>query len=159
MNNLFDKFKKGVSDASNKAKTIVDVNKIKMQVSQKEKEIEVEYKGIGEIVFNAFKNDNSENIDELIQDKCNIILAKQEEIRQLNQKIGELNNEKECVCGRLVPIDTKFCPSCGHKFEEEVIINNKSEEVPPVEEKYVCSICNSEVEPGAKFCSKCGNPM
>lgn len=159
MNNLFDKFKKGVSDAGNKAKTMVDINKIKMQISQKSKEIMVEYKNIGEIVYKSFREDTLENIGELIQDRCRMIIEREEEIRQLNQKIEEISNEKECVCGKIVPLDTTFCPSCGYKFEEEEHINNKSKENTPVEEEYVCSVCNAEVEAGAKFCSKCGNPM
>lgn len=159
MNNFLDKFKKGVSDAGNMAKTLVDINKIKIQISQKDKEIETCYKSIGETVFNAFSDGSFANIEELVLDKCNEVIEKLEQKKQLNQRIEELSNEKECVCGKTVPIDTKFCPHCGYKFDEVIIPKNESKEAVLEEEKYVCSVCNAEVEAGAKYCPKCGNPM
>ncbi|MCE5172923.1 hypothetical protein LQV63_27040 [Paenibacillus profundus] len=31
----------------------------------------------------------------------------------------ESSDEKDCVCGQVVPLDTRFCSGCGHQFPEE----------------------------------------
>lgn len=149
MNNFLDKVKKGVSDASSKAKTMVDINKLKSQISQLNKEIDEEYKRIGLIVFNSFKDNNEENANEQIEERCNVILKKLEEINAINREVMELTNEKKCSCGANISMDAKFCPSCGKKFEDAV----KEEEV----KKIICSQCNAELEEEAKFCPNCGN--
>ncbi len=49
-----------------------------------------------------------------------------------------------CVeCGRPMPADSKFCPSCGH---QQVVFNQ-------------CGHCGKNLTPHAKFCSRCGTAM
>lgn len=118
MSNFFDKVKKGVSDAGSKAKTMVDINKLKSQISQINREIDEEYKKIGQIVFNSFKDESIDDSNEKIEEKCNAIIKKLEDIDRINEEILQLTNERKCTCGASISMDAKFCPSCGNKFED-----------------------------------------
>lgn len=48
---FFDKFKAGVSDAGNKAKILVEVNKLKLQNSGKKSDINEQLLEIGKVVY------------------------------------------------------------------------------------------------------------
>ena len=50
-------------------------------------------------------------------------------------------------CGRVLPADSAFCPSCGTP-------------VPPVVESgsHFCAGCGAELTPDMRFCPKCGRP-
>ncbi|MDD2562024.1 MAG: SPFH domain-containing protein [Eubacteriales bacterium] len=59
---------------------------------------------------------------------------------QQAQPAAPQNQATPCVsCGKPVPPDARFCPSCG-----------KSQQGTP------CKNCGEPVEPGAKFCPACG---
>jgi membrane protease subunit (stomatin/prohibitin family) len=45
-------------------------------------------------------------------------------------------------CGQSIPINSKFCPMCGH---QQLIFRQ-------------CTNCGKNLTPGAKFCSRCGHP-
>lgn len=62
--------------------------------------------------------------------------------KQQSQKTGSVETGKCHECRNAVPLDAKFCPSCGHQqlvFEQ-------------------CTNCGKNLAPSAKFCSRCGNP-
>jgi predicted nucleic acid-binding Zn ribbon protein len=44
------------------------------------------------------------------------------------------------VCGADIPIDSKFCPSCGNKFDSDP----------------TCPSCGTLAQPEAQFCHECG---
>lgn len=115
---FLNKLKKGASDAGEKAKVVIEVNKLKLQQSQTQKEINEEFKKMGETVFQLFQNGSFDGLAEMVEDRCNNCMKKQKEIRELEQKIEELNNERKCPnCKEIIDSDIKFCPSCGHSFE------------------------------------------
>ncbi len=45
-------------------------------------------------------------------------------------------------CGQSIPINSKFCPMCGH---QQLVFRQ-------------CAHCGKNLTPGAKFCSRCGHP-
>lgn len=45
-------------------------------------------------------------------------------------------------CGQSIPINSKFCPMCGH---QQLVFRQ-------------CNNCGKNLTPGAKFCSRCGHP-
>lgn len=114
---FFDKLKTGVSEAGNKAKVVVELNRLKMQNSSKHKEIEQQYQEIGRSVFVALTNEyetiNREELQPFIQQ----ILTLQDEIQRNQTQMGLAGDEKQCVCGEKVPIGTRFCSVCGYPFE------------------------------------------
>ncbi|WP_082063260.1 zinc ribbon domain-containing protein [Paenibacillus sp. IHBB 10380] len=114
---FFDKLKSGVSEAGNKAKVAVEINRLKMQNSSKHKEIDQQYQEIGRSVFLSLTNeDESISLDKL-QPFIQQILTLQDEIQRNQAQIGLAGDEKKCVCGEKVPMETRFCPICGHPFE------------------------------------------
>jgi len=115
---LINKFKAGVAEAGNKAKTVVEINRLKMQNSSKQNEIEQQYQEIGRLVFEAREDDAWPIIKEQLDPNMNRILQLKFEIEQNLLQIANLSDEKPCrSCGATVAIDVRFCPKCGHTFE------------------------------------------
>ncbi|GGG91107.1 zinc ribbon domain-containing protein [Paenibacillus radicis (ex Gao et al. 2016)] len=130
---FFDKLKEGASKAADKAKDSVEVVRLNSQISAKRKDIEKHYIQIGEAVFQANLSHDLSAAEPAITTFSEQIVALQQEIDELEEKIMEIKDEKDCVCGKVVPIDTKFCPSCGHKFEEAPAAAAEGTEEPEAE--------------------------
>lgn len=154
---FLDKLKKGMTEAGNKAKITVEINQIKLQIHSRKKDIEAQYKLMGETYFNHYVHASQEDVRTLLNRYCEKIISIQNEIEQLQEKIKEISNEKSCVCGQVVPRETKFCPSCGHKFDEES--NEIVWDDEPQPETVVCASCHSEMAADSKFCPSCGQPV
>jgi len=119
LSGFLDRLKSGVSEAGNKAKVLVEVNRLKMQNSGKQKDIDKRVHDIGNIVFlsstgrkPAFSH---EELEPIIAD----ILRLEGEMNDNNKQIRALSNEKECSCGQSAPLEARFCPTCGQTFNEE----------------------------------------
>ncbi|MNQ96958.1 hypothetical protein D3C85_1125820 [compost metagenome] len=113
---FFDKVKQGASEAAKKAQQTVEITKFKTQISLKEREIDKIYKLIGESVYTSYLSGDYTRVEDNVKDYCLGIAQINQEITDLEQKITEVRNEKECVCGKTVAADTKFCSTCGHHF-------------------------------------------
>jgi len=114
---FFDKLKSGVAEAGNKAKIAVEVNRLKMQNSSKQKEIEQEYQHIGKMVFDSLERESMCSPEQL-QPMVNRIVQLQDEIQLNLHQINAIADEKKCTCGHTVPVAARFCPECGHQFIE-----------------------------------------
>ncbi|WP_103106585.1 zinc ribbon domain-containing protein [Brevibacillus reuszeri] len=131
---FLDKLKQGVTDAGQKAKTVVEINRLKLQAQDLQKQVEEKQAKIGEVVFERFSRNQAVTATPEIEGYCEEIVTIQGEIKQLHIKIKELNNEKECACGKIVALETKFCPTCGHQFSMPPEIIDISAVVPPLHE-------------------------
>ncbi|WP_018757469.1 zinc ribbon domain-containing protein [Paenibacillus terrigena] len=149
---FLDKFKKGVAEAGTLAKVTVEVNRLKLQISNKRKEIQEYYLKIGEAMFQIRQEEESDAKLTSIDEWCAQILSIQADMKDLELKIKELSNEKTCACGKVLPLDAKFCVSCGHKFEEVIVVTLE----PELEETATCPSCHQSVQNDAKFCGSCG---
>lgn len=119
MAGIFDKMKRGVSDAGAKAKLAMDVSKLKSQINQLQSQINNEYKKIGETVYNAYIRERLAEVQDTISVSCQSIMEKNEQIANLNEQIRDLSSERDCPgCQKVIPLDTKFCAECGYKFED-----------------------------------------
>lgn len=114
---FFNKLKQGVSDAGAKAKTMMEMNKLRQQVSNKQQDINTLYQKMGQHLYKQYEEQQLA-IDEEIMASCADILRIDQEIAELEVEIRALNGEKKCVCGQVVPIETRFCSACGHQFPE-----------------------------------------
>ncbi|MFF2484734.1 hypothetical protein [Paenibacillus sp. NPDC058071] len=117
MMGFFDKLKEGASKAADKAKESVEVVKFNSQISAKRKEIEKHYIQIGEAVYQAHVANDLALAAQSIRESSAHIIGCEKEIEALEEKIKIIKEEKDCICGSVVPLEAKFCPSCGHKFE------------------------------------------
>ncbi|MBW5446816.1 zinc-ribbon domain-containing protein [Cohnella sp. CFH 77786] len=118
---------KGVSTATEKAQQTVEITRLHAQVSSKRKEIEKLYATMGEAVFEGYLAKDLSKAESAVIPACEEIVAIRAEIEALEQRIMQLRNEKECVCGKKVPYDTRFCPSCGNPFPEPPVQAEPSE--------------------------------
>jgi len=109
---------KGVSTATEKAQQTVEITRLHAQISGKRKEAEKLLQSIGETVFEGYQAKDLSQMEAKVSPACEQIVAIQEEIDALEDRILQLRNEKECECGKKVPSDTRFCPDCGHAFPE-----------------------------------------
>ena len=155
---FFNKLKEGATKAADKAKDSVDVVRINAQISAKQKEIEKSYMIIGESVFKANAANDLAIAEQIIKAESEKIVILQQENRVLTQKIKQIKDEKTCSCGKVVPMNAKFCASCGNKFEiieseEEVVI---VETIPNV---IVCSDCGCTVATSNEYCENCGQKV
>jgi rRNA maturation endonuclease Nob1 len=124
---LSDTVSKGVTTATEKAQQTVEITRLNAQISGKRKEIDKIFLKIGESVYEAFQMKNLSLAEAKVMPGCEEIAALYEEMAHLHERINEIRNEKECVCGKNVPFETRFCPSCGHSFPEpELIIEEES---------------------------------
>lgn len=115
---FMDKFKAGVAEAGSKAKTLVEINRIKLQNSGKKNEIEEKYQEIGKFVFDAAEEGRWPLSKEQLEPQINHILQLKWEIEQNLELIKNLTDEKTCKsCGSQVSINDRFCSKCGYTFE------------------------------------------
>lgn len=143
---FFDRFKKSVSEAGALAKVTVEVNRLKLQVSSKKKEIANLYETIGETVFQTFTENGGDISRANVEEHCRAIIGLQKEIGEIALKIQELSNEKTCSCGHTVSLDAVYCPKCGSRFEEKPAA--ESEAAAGQAEPDVPTAAANEAEPG-----------
>lgn len=165
MSGFLKKIKLGAEEVGKKAQQTFEVNRLKAQIKEKQKEIEKRYTQIGREVYQAIKAEDEDRAKGDVELLSRQIRRLEEEIKEMNDKILELNSEKNCPCGNIVPVETRYCPNCGHKFEEPVKAEEEEEEEAlhdpePEEElielKRVCPSCRTAIDPDAKFCEHCG---
>lgn len=162
---FLNKLKEGASKAADMAKDSVEVVRLNAQISSKRKEIEKSYSQIGESVFQAYASNDLSIAEQTIKDESAKIIAWQEEIEQLDDKINFIKDEKDCTCGLLVPLESKYCPSCGHKFEDAVEVDTAVVVVEPVEpieaqvELNKCTSCGSDIGQNDGLCENCRNAV
>ncbi|OAB45785.1 zinc ribbon domain-containing protein [Paenibacillus antarcticus] len=114
---FFDKLKSGVSEAGNKAKVAVEINRLRMQNSSKQREILDHYQEIGRSVFMSLTNENQSLNNDHLEPIIQQILTLKDEIQKNQDQMGSVGDEKDCVCGQKVAIAARYCPACGHAFE------------------------------------------
>lgn len=176
---------KGVSTATEKAQQTVEITRLNSQISGKRKEIEKLFTDIGESVYEAYRAHDLSLAEAKVIPACEKIVAIHSQIAALDDRIKELRNEKDCVCGQRVPYDVRFCPSCGHPFpdhHQEQLPNEERSEAadaevdvepavePEQEDTYIpqpelpprsvrpqlCHNCGARLEPDSRFCHTCG---
>ena len=94
----------------------MEVNKLKLQNGNKQKEIEKLYQNIGRLFFLNAVGRLSDVADSDYQTNVTDIVRLENEIEENKKQIKLLANEKDCVCGKPAPLEARFCPSCGHTF-------------------------------------------
>lgn len=179
---LTDTVSKGVTTATEKAQQTVETTRLNAQISSKRKEIDKLFARIGESVYEAYQEKDLSLAEVKVIPGCEEISAIYAEIASIDDRIKSIRNEKECVCGKRLPSDTRFCPSCGHPFPEPepVIIEEapiqvdpylpdesddangpdltKSEEPTPtiVDQRQICKSCGTPMFGDSHFCPTCG---
>lgn len=128
--NLGKKAQDVASAAGEKAKLAADVAKINMQIASEQREIEKDYKTIGEWYV-------AEHADEAPEAIADVVEA----IKAAKEKIAELEETKE-----------------NRKNNDDVVIaEGETVEAEAAPEMKVCPVCGNASN--GKFCAQCGAPM
>ncbi|MBP1999065.1 ribosomal protein L40E [Paenibacillus shirakamiensis] len=121
---FFDKFKAGVTEAGNKAKLLVEINRIKLQNKDLKDQMNQHFEDIGRLVYDKFGPDQHQNSErgDISNAGMNVIFNKiralKQEIEQNTLHIQNLQDHKTCKkCGAEMPAEAKFCTACGATFE------------------------------------------
>ncbi|MGG1619302.1 hypothetical protein ACIFQM_04120 [Paenibacillus sp. NRS-1782] len=87
---FFNKFKTGVAEAGNKAKTVVEINRLKMQNNGKQNEIDQQYQVMGKLLFEATVQGAEPLAKEQFEANVTRILELKSEMNTNLQQIAEL---------------------------------------------------------------------
>lgn len=121
MAGIFKKLTQGVTQTGNRVRNVVDVNRLKVKTAQQKKELEKDYMQIGKIIFKSYQSNNDNiTIEDAVLELCKRIGVQQKEVRQLQAKINDTKNLKQCPCGEVLSKGVKFCPICGNRFEDAI---------------------------------------
>lgn len=130
----------GASNAAKKSSEMVEITKLNLTIQSQQDKIKGIKAELGDKIYEKFVN--GAIMDEDVVALCYSIKEIEENIKQINVKIGLLKNSKICSsCGEEITSNSAFCPKCGAKQEEIVDcseaedIEVKVEEVVEKEEK------------------------
>ncbi|TVY04419.1 zinc-ribbon domain-containing protein [Cohnella terricola] len=181
---ITDSVSKGVTSATEKAQQTVEITKLNAQISGKRKDIDKLFAKIGESVYEGYVAHDLSLAEAKVMPRCEEISAIRDEIAALDARIKEIRNEKDCVCGKRVAEDTRFCPSCGHPFpvpepapiektpiqvdpyvpdDSEVVTSETAESSEEenasnvhADQRQICQNCGTPLYADSHFCPACG---
>ena len=116
-----DKAKDLAEVAADKAQTLTDTAKVNMAIMSEQRELDKNYKAIGE----WFVSEYAEEIPEAVKDVVEAVNASKAKIAELEDSKPQKEEpiaeeepaERVCpVCG--VTANSKFCPECGAPMSE-----------------------------------------
>ncbi len=131
LKNLGDKLGSAAGTAAEKAKKMADISKLNSTISSEEKQISQAYVDIGKQIFELEKDNPESPAAEL----CQKILAAQQAIEELKQRIEDLKSDEKPV---VTPLDKQPSAVADRKF---------------------CGNCGAANSASSKFCNSCGAPM
>lgn len=147
-----EKTYKTVADKSNQ---MIKNAKLKMEIGELEEEIALMYSDFGKKIYNMYKEGLV--VDGFEKD-CKKIEKLFKEIDTLEAKSLQNRGLRKCAgCAETIPLDSKFCPTCGEK--QKKIKQEKEEKVQEEVIVKVCSECGTEFGPEVNFCTKCGTKL
>lgn len=117
---FLDKFKAGVAEAGNKAKNVVEINRLKLQNNSMQNEIDRQLQAIGKTVYDSVHEGtwpvSKEQLTEHLERIAELKLAIEQNLHHMNN----INDSKTCKsCGAASNVEAKFCTNCGHTYEVE----------------------------------------
>lgn len=116
--NIIQRIKNGANRATGKAQNMVEVNKMKAQITEIEQEMDIHFLDMGKVFYEGYQLEDmrvAETEMVKLSKACDNLSG---EIAGLRGRIAELKNEILCQCGHVVTLDVNFCPHCGTKMSE-----------------------------------------
>ena len=119
---FFDGWGKKITDTvdvvGKKTNDMVEIQKLRSQISSLEKGIEKNYVELGKMVFAKYQD--KEALSESEKALCEEITGSAVLIEEYENEIADIRGIKKCPsCGAASPADTAYCPKCGTKLEGE----------------------------------------
>ncbi|WP_223067088.1 zinc ribbon domain-containing protein [Paenibacillus caui] len=114
---FLDRIKSGANKASERAQSVMEINKLNTQISNIEREMGIYYQRMGQVFYEGYRaKDMTQAEKEMMElaKTCDLLAEERDEIRA---RIAALKNERLCECGKVVPQEAIFCPYCGNKLK------------------------------------------
>lgn len=180
LDQLSAKVNQGFNQVTSQTKDFTEQVKIENEIKNLEKAAQANYEELGRAMYNASRHSSGEAADyEVIMRQIDGILQQIQEKKATKQ---EIMNRVICPsCGKSVPAGTKFCSYCGAPMEQTPVAaavpaepqvrggerqmggeqmcgaeRPMGDDKPQVRGERHCPNCGEVIEPGAKFCVKCG---
>lgn len=131
---FFDKLGKKASQtykgAAEKTTKIAKETKLKMAINENKAKINDIYKEIGAKVYEKHIREEEINIDNKLTEDCMKIDVLADEIEDYRKEILELKDRKQCKkCSKEIDVEFGFCPNCGEKQDEDIILKQTEETI------------------------------
>ena len=102
-------------NAGRKMTNMADVAGLKMELSEKERELRQVMEALGHLLYDS-KMDGTAVNEELVTDLVKQADLLYKQMGKLQNAIDELCAKKTCTCGAVNPEDATFCNACGKKL-------------------------------------------
>ncbi|WP_438347811.1 zinc ribbon domain-containing protein [Paenibacillus sp. FA6] len=113
---IMKRIKSGANRVTQKAQNMVEINKIKAQITEVEREMDTHYLQMGKVFYVGYQTEDM-SVAEIemvkLSKACDTLW---EDVEGLRGRIAELQNERLCDCGHGVELNVNFCPHCGTKM-------------------------------------------
>lgn len=157
LDDLKKKVMEGSKQVSDKAKEMADTAKLKSQIASEKNKIKTAYAVLGELYYNAHKDD-AENEEFAAQTE--IVTAALAAIEGLEAEIEAIKAAAAAPAEETVEDLIEEAKEVEAEIEEAIGKSlDEAEAVVEAPTAKVCPICGAEVSADAAFCSKCGCPM
>ncbi len=118
---FFDGLGKKITDTvdvvGKKTNEVVEIQKLRGQISSLEKNMDRSYEKLGRLVFEKYQN--GEVLTEEERAICEEITGNAVLIDEYENEIAEIKGLKKCPgCGAPAMNDAVYCPKCGTKLED-----------------------------------------
>lgn len=115
--NIGDVLSNKGKEAADAAKKLAEIANLKAQIANGEAEVRKNYRKLGEAYYNAYKD--SEVTCEF-EEQIQAVRDAAKAVAELQKKVNTLRGGMECSqCNAVIPVDSAFCPKCGHKIEKD----------------------------------------
>ena len=117
---LGKKFTETVDVVGKKTSDMVEIQKLRSQISSLEKNIDKNYVELGKLMFEKYQN--GEDLSDEAKAYCEEITGSAVLIEEYKAEIADIKGLRICPgCGEAAANDVVFCPKCGAKVEDIVV--------------------------------------
>lgn len=148
MSTWADKLSRFTQNAVTKSKSMAEVTRINIEISNYESSLKQLVSEIGQYVVDA----DLLRDDAAVKEKLERVVELQSRINASKELVENIRKASLCPnCGAVLEPDVNFCPKCG---ASRFPIPNLNQPV-----QATCPNCGAPLDAGAVFCANCGQKV
>ncbi len=129
--NFLKNLKQALSDTAEvvtkKTEDVVEIQKLRSKIYNAKKNVEVDYKKLGIIIYQRYLN--GESMDEELVNLCVAVHDMLEEAEKYKDELAEKKGLNICdACDATNPKDAVFCMKCGSKLTVKPVVEEHDED-------------------------------